>query len=332
MRIVLDAMGSDNFPDPEVQAAVDAVQKFGDEILLVGNENLLKPKLEILSGSAKVKIIHAPEVLEMTDKPAASARGKALNSMAVGMDLVKAGEGDAFVTAGNTGGAMANGLFRLGRIRGVKRPALTGFFPVQNGQCVVLDIGANADCKPEYLVQFALMGSLYAENLRQIEKPRVGLMSNGEEAGKGNELVKAAHALLQESDLNFIGNVEAKEIYGGGVDVVVTDGFTGNVFLKTSEAVAKFMTTLLKAHLTSSFRTTIGAALAKPAFDNLRKVMDPSEIGAVPLLGINGLVFVGHGRSDAAAIFSAIRAARRAIEVNLLEAIKTGIQKQTKSV
>jgi len=328
MRIVLDAMGSDNYPDPEVKAAVEAVQHFGDEILLVGNQDVLIPKLESLGSSANVKIIHAPEVLEMTDKPAASARGKAQNSMAVGMDLLKTGEGDAFVTAGNTGGAMANGLFRLGRIRGVKRPALTGFFPVQNGQCVVLDIGANADCKPEYLVQFALMGSLYAEKLRKIENPRVGLMSNGEEAGKGNELVKAAHGLLQESGLNFIGNVESKEIYGGGVDVVVTDGFTGNIFLKTSEAVAKFMTALIKEHLTSSVRTTIGAALAKPAFDSLRKVMDPSEIGAVPLLGIDGLVFVGHGRSDSSAIFSAIRAARRAVEVDLLTAIKTGIQRQ----
>jgi len=332
MRIVLDAMGSDEYPDPEVQASVEAVRLFGDEILLVGNEDLLKPKLESLGGAAKVKIIHAPEVLEMSDKPAASARGKAQNSMAVGMDLIKSGDGDAFVTAGNTGGAMANGLFRLGRIRGVKRPALTGIFPVHDGQCVVLDIGANADCKPEYLVQFALMGSLYAEKIRQIENPRVGLMSNGEEAGKGNELVKAAYALLLESKLNFIGNVESKEIYGGGVDVVVTDGFTGNVFLKTSEAVAKLMTTLLKDNLTSSVRTTIGAALAKPAFDKLRKVMDPGEIGAVPLLGINGLVFVGHGRSDAYAVVNAIRAARRAIEVDLLNAIKDGIQKQTQSV
>ena len=332
MRIVLDAMGSDNYPDPEVIAATEAVQKFGNEISLVGNEEILKPKLEGLNGSQKVKIIHAPEVLEMSDKPASSARGKAENSMAVGMDLLKTGEGDAFVTAGNTGGAMANGLFRLGRIRGVKRPALTGVFPVQNGQCVVLDIGANADCRPEYLVQFALMGSLYAEKIRNIPRPRVGLMSNGEEEGKGNELVKAAHALLKESQLNFVGNIESKEIFTGGVDVVVTDGFTGNVFLKTSEAVAKFMTTLLKDNLTSSVRTTIGAGLAKPAFDRLRKVMDPSEIGAVPLLGINGLVFVGHGRSNSYAILNAIRAARQAVEADLLSAVRAGIKQQNESV
>lgn len=331
MRIVLDAMGSDSHPDPEIEGAVEAVKRFGDEIILVGNQDLLKPKLKIYGGNEKIKLVHAPEVLEMTDKPAQSARGKAENSMAIGMDLIKAGEGDAFVTAGNTGGAMANGLFRLGRIRGVKRPALTGVFPVQGGQCVVLDIGANAECKPEYLVQFALMGSLYAEKIRNIQQPRVGLMSNGEEEGKGNELVKATHPLLKECGLNFIGNVESKEIFSGGVDVVVTDGFTGNVFLKTSEAVARFMTGLLKENLTSSIRTTIGAALAKPAFDNLKKVMDPGEIGAVPLLGIDGLVFVGHGRSNAAAIFSAIRAARRAVEAGLLEAVRTGIQQQRKN-
>ncbi len=329
MRIVLDAMGSDHHPDPEVQAAVTAVQKFGDEILLVGNEDILKPKLEALGASGKVKVIHAPEVLEMTDKPAASARGKAQNSMAVGMDLLKSGEGDAFVTAGNTGGAMVNGLFRLGRIRGVKRPALTGVFPTRSGQCVVLDIGANADCKPEYLLQFALMGSIYAEKIYKVPNPRVALMSNGEEPGKGNELVKAAYELLADSGLNFVGNVEAKEVYGGQVDVVVTDGFTGNVFLKTSEAVAKFMTSLLKEELMRSTITKIGAALAKPAFDTLRSTMNSDEIGAIPLLGLDGLVLVGHGRSNAAALVSAVRAARNAVEVDLLGAVREGILQQT---
>jgi glycerol-3-phosphate acyltransferase PlsX len=279
----------------------------------------------------KVALIHAPEVLGMSDKPAQTARGKALNSMAVGMDLLKSGEGEAFITAGNTGGAMANGLFRLGRIRGVKRPALIVVLPVQNGQCIMLDIGANADCKPEYLLQFALMGSIYAEKILKINIPRVALMSNGEEEGKGNELVKSSYELLKQSELNFIGNVESKEIYGGGVDVVVTDGFTGNVFIKTSEAIAKFMISVLKENLTSSLRTTIGAALAKPAFDQIRKVMDPGEIGAVPLLGIDGLIFVAHGRSDSHAMFSAIRAARQAVEANLLDAVKMGIQQQKKA-
>jgi phosphate acyltransferase len=326
MRIVLDAMGSDNYPEPEVQAAVEAAKLFGDEILLVGHEGQLKPKIEALGGSNLVKIIHAPEVLEMGDKPARSARGKAENSMAIGMDMIKAGEGDAYVTAGNTGGAMANGLFRLGRIRGVKRPALTVLLPVLGGHCVFLDIGANAECKPEFLRQFAIMGSLYAEKVLGKQNPRVGLLSNGEEAGKGNDLVKETYPILDSADLNFIGNVEGKELFGGEADVVVTDGFTGNILIKSSEAVAKFMVDLLKDNLMSSARTKAGALLAKPAFDMLKKTMDPGEIGAAPLLGINGLIFVGHGRSDARALVSAIRVARQAVEADLLSALQTGIK------
>ena len=320
-------MGSDTYPDPEVAAAVEAEKQFGDQILLVGHEDLLKSRLAALGGSDKVRIIHAPDVLEMTDKPARSARGKAENSMAVGMDLIKSGEGDAFVTAGNTGGAMANALFRLGRIRGLKRPALTVLLPVTGGgHCVVLDIGANAECKPEYLRQFAIMGSLYAQKVLGVNTPRVGLLSNGEEAGKGNDLVKSSYPLLAASGLNFIGNVEAKELFGGEADVVVTDGFTGNVLIKSSEAVSKMLIDTLRAELTSSPRTSLGALLAKPAFASIKKMMDPAEVGAAPLLGINGLVFVGHGRSDARALVSAIRVARQAVEVDLLQALKAGLR------
>ncbi len=328
MRIVLDAMGSDQHPDPEIQAAIQAADAFGEEILLVGQEELLKPRLQAQGGSHRVRIVHAPEVLEMTDKPAASARGKARNSMAVGMDLLKQGEGDAFVTAGNTGGAMANALFRLGRIRGVKRPALTVLVPVQNGHCVVLDIGANTECKPLYLHQFAIMGSLYAEKVLGIQNPRVGLLSNGEEAGKGNDLVKETYPVLEASNLNFIGNVEGKELFGGEADVVVTDGFTGNILIKVSEAVAKMLIDVLRAELTSSLRTSLGALLAKPAFGAVRKLMDPGEVGAAPLLGINGLVFIGHGRSDARALFNAVRVARQAVEADLLAELQTGIQER----
>lgn len=329
MNIVLDAMGSDNYPDPEIQAAVDAVNFFGDEILLVGKENLIKEKLASLSGGAKVKVIHAPEVLEMSDKPSRTARGKALNSMAVGMDLIKSGDADAFVTAGNTGGAMANGLFRLGRIRGVKRPALTVLLPVITGDhCVVLDIGANAECKPEYLRQFAIMGSLYAEKILGKNKPRVGLLSNGEEAGKGNDLVKETYPLLEASQLNFIGNVEPKELFRGEVDVVVTDGFTGNILIKSSEAVSKMLIDIIRQKLTSGLRTSLGALLAKPAFNEVKQIMDPSGIGAAPLLGIDGLVFVGHGRSDARAVFNAIRVARQAVSADLLSLLRQGIQEK----
>ena len=327
MRIVLDAMGSDNYPDPEVKAAIEAADQVGEEILLVGHEDQLKPRLEALGGSGRVRVIHAPEILEMTDKPARSARGKAENSMAVGMELIKSGDGDAFVTVGNTGGAMANALFRLGRIRGVKRPALTVLLPVfGGGHCVFLDIGANAECKPEFLHQFAVMGSLYAEKVLGISKPRVGLLSNGEEAGKGNDLVKETYPVLEDSRINFIGNVEPKELFGGEADVVVTDGFTGNVLIKTSEAVSKMLIDLLRSELTSSLRTSIGALLAKPAFASIKKTMDPGEVGAAPLLGINGLIFVGHGRSDARAVVSAIRVARQAVAADLLEGLRTGIQ------
>jgi phosphate acyltransferase len=329
MRIVLDAMGSDTHPEPEIKAAVEASHKFGEEVILVGPMDLLEPRLKSMGGAqAKVRLVHAPEVLEMTDKPAENARRKTDNSMAVAMDLIKSGQADAFVTAGNTGGAMATALFRLGRMRGIKRPALTALFPVRTGYCVVLDIGANTDIKPEYLLQFAVMGSVYAEVAQGISSPRVGLLSNGEEQSKGNELVKAAYPLLRDSGLNFIGNVEGKELFGGQVDVVVTDGFTGNVLLKSSEAVAKMITDILRQELTSSTRTKLGALLARPAFGKIKRMMDPGEIGALPLLGIDGLVFVGHGRSDERALVNAIGGARKAVEGDLLGALRTAIQQR----
>ncbi len=327
MRIVLDAMGSDNHPYPEVQAAVEAVDLFGDDLLLVGNKDVLEPLLKKYTQSENVHVVHAPEVLEMTDKPSRMARKKAQNSMAVGMDLVKSGEADAFVTAGNTGGAMANALFRLGRIKGVKRPGLTVLFPVATGYTVVLDIGANADCKPEYLLQFALMGSVYSRLVLGKKSPRIGLLSNGEEKGKGNSLVKETFPLLENSDLNFYGNIEPKELFGGKVDVVVTDGFTGNVLLKTSEAVAGFLIDVIRREIKSNPLTALGGLLSKPAFANVKRIMDPGEVGAAPLLGIDGLVFVGHGRSDARALLNAIRIARQAVAVDLLQNIRAAIQR-----
>ncbi|MCD4673189.1 MAG: phosphate acyltransferase PlsX [Anaerolineaceae bacterium] len=327
MAIVLDAMGSDTYPDPEIQAAVDAARLLTDEIILVGDEAQIKTKLEqINKDQLPVRIVHAPDVLEMSDKPVAAARKKPLNSMAVGLNLIKTGEAQAFVTAGNTGGAMFNGLRTLGRIKGVQRPALTVAFPLKTGFAVVLDIGANADCRPEFLQQFAIMGSIYAEKALGIKNPAVGLLSNGEEEGKGNQLTKDAFPLLQNSGLNFVGNVEAKEFFAGKVDVLVTDGFSGNVMLKSSEAVSKMLIDILKEQLMSSPITKLGALLAKPAFKRLKQMMDPSDIGAAPLLGIDGLVFVGHGRSDARALTSALLRAHEAVEADLLEAIRIAIQ------
>lgn len=329
MTLVLDAMGSDQYPDPEIQAAIACSIEFGEDILLVGNEEILKPKLAAASGDkSRVKLVHAPDILEMWDKPVENARKKPLNSMAVGLNLLKTGEGQAFISAGNTGGIMFNALRVLGRLPGVQRPGLTTLFPVKGGHCVVLDIGANADCRPDFLVQFAIMGSIYAQKTLNIPNPRVGLLSNGEEAGKGNQLIKDTYHLLENCGLNYIGNVEGKEVFGGQTDVVVTDGFTGNIFLKSSEAVAKLITDTLKEELMSSFQTKLGAMLAKPAFKAIKKMMDPGETGAAPLLGIDGLVFVGHGRSDAHAMVSALRVAHQSVQVDLLSSLRTAIQER----
>jgi glycerol-3-phosphate acyltransferase PlsX len=337
MRIVLDALGSDNCPDPEVQAAVEAAAEFNDDILLVGPEDQLRLKLGSLNGSSsRVQIVDAPEAITMEDKGIQLAlkakRRKAKNSMAVGIDLVKNGQADAFITAGNTGGALATAFYRLGLIKGLERPALTALFPVKGGYAVVLDIGANPDCKPEHLYQFAIMGSIYAQKVLSIKNPRLGLLSNGEETGKGNQLIRDTSPLLESSGLNFIGNVEGKELFGGEVDVVVMDGFTGNILLKSSEAVAKLLIETLREELMSSMRTKAGAALAKPAFGIIRKMLDPAEVGAAPLLGVDGLVFIGHGRSDAYALVSAVRVARQAIAAGLLGAIRDAIEEQLVSL
>jgi glycerol-3-phosphate acyltransferase PlsX len=327
MTIILDAMGSDERPMPEVKAAVTASNNLKEDIILVGDKEVLTGLLKTIPGDkSRVKIVHAPEALEMSDH-IIEARAKKQNSMRVGMDLVKEGQGDAFVTAGNTGMAMYFAKKTIGDIQGVNRPCLGALFPVKNGKAVVLDIGANAECRPEFLVQFALMGKIYAQTMLGVSNPRIGLLSNGEEEGKGNNLVRETYPLLQKADLNFIGNVEGKELFGGEADVVVTDGFTGNVLLKSTEAVAKLIVDILKEELMSSFRTKLGAMLAKPAFGKLKLMLDPSEVGAAPLLGIDALVFVGHGRSDSRAIESAIREAKHAVDNHLIDKLRSAIKK-----
>ena len=331
-KIVIDAMGSDNYPLPDVLGAIMAAREYGVEIILVGDETKIRPLLEERNiGDLPIRIVHAPEMLTMKDKGedlAFKARHKDVkNSMAVGIDLVKKGEADAFVTAGNTGAAMVTALFRLGRIRGVDRPALAPIFPTATGSCVVLDIGANPDCKPENLLQFGIMGSLYAEHVRGIKSPKIGLISNAEEAGKGSQLVREAYPLLKDAPLNFIGNVEGKEVIGGVVDVAVTDGFTGNVMLKSSEAVAKLLVDKIKEAIKGGgVLAMLGGLLIKPAMSSIKKLMDPSEEGAAPLLGVNGLVFIGHGRSDSIAIKNAIRVAKDAVESGVLKSIQTAIE------
>ncbi len=335
-KIVVDAMGSDNYPTPDVIGAVMAAREYNVGILLVGDEAKIRPVLAAQKiDGLSIEVVHAPEMLTMEDKGMAlvlkARRANSQNSMAVGIDLVKNGQADAFVTAGNTGAAAVTAYFRLGTIAGVDRPGLAPVFPTATGSCVVIDVGANPDCKPENLLQFGIMGAIYAEKVRGVRSPKVGLISNGEEPGKGNELVKHAYPLLEKSGLNFYGNVEGKEVIGGQVDVAVCDGFTGNVLLKSSEAVAKLLVDKIKEAIQRGGPLALlGGLLIKPAMGSVKKLMDPSEEGAAPLLGVNGLVFIGHGRSDAIAIKNAVRVAKNAAEANILSAIRSAIEESLK--
>jgi len=333
--IALDAMGTDAHPDPDVRGAVMAASEYDLDIVLVGDEKQIRPLLDSLSAdSLPIRVLHASEMLTMNDKSdelVRKARHKdAKNSMAIGIDLVKNGEADAFVSAGNTGATMVTSLFRLGRLKGINRPALAPVFPTANGSCVVLDVGANPDCKPRNLVEFAIMGSVYAEKVRGVSNPKVGIISNGEEAGKGSELVRETYPLLEGSGLNFYGNIEGKDLIDGKVDVAVTDGFTGNVMLKSSEAVAKLIAKKLKELIMNgNLLVKIGGLLVKPALGAMKSLLDPNDVGAAPLLGVNGLVFVGHGSSDAIAVKNAIRVAKEAVEADVLTSIREALEKKS---
>jgi glycerol-3-phosphate acyltransferase PlsX len=332
MKIVVDAMGGDHAPAVAVDGAVQAARDLGLEIILIGREADVRSELKQHdTAGLPLTVHHAEEVIEMDEHPAAAVKAKKDSSMVVAMELLRQHKADAFFTAGNSGGALAAALFRLGRIRGIKRPALSTIFPSQTpqGYCFLLDIGANADCKPEYLVQFALMGSLYAERVLGVPNPRVAIVSNGEEEGKGSQLVQETVPLLKAGSINFVGNAEGKDIVRGLADVVVTDGFTGNVIIKLAEGVSRFLLEVLKEELTSSNVSKVGALLAKPAFDQVKRRLDYREYGGAPLLGVDGVVIVGHGRSDALAIRNGIRMAAQTVENGVLDAIKQGIGEYT---
>ncbi|MFN8473727.1 MAG: phosphate acyltransferase PlsX [Anaerolineae bacterium] len=326
MRIVVDAMGGDHAPSEIVKGAVVAAKEFGDEIILVGREADVRAAL---GGSppAAIRVVHASEVIEMDDQPATAVRAKKDSSMSVGIRLVKDGEADAFVTMGNTGGALAAALFGLGRIQGIKRPALATVFPTLHGFTFMLDIGANTDVRPEWLVQFALMGSIYVERVLGVAKPRVGLISNGEEESKGNELVQATYPLLKAAPINFIGNIEGKDMLIAQVaDVVVTDGFTGNVIIKFAEAIGKMMREIIKEEVTRDPFSMLGGAIAKGAFSRVSARADDSPYGGAVLLGVDGIVVIGHGRAKADAVVAAVRAARRAVAQNVVATIAEGVK------
>ncbi len=327
MRIVVDAMGSDNRPVPDVAGAVAAAREFSDTIILVGDPQKIEAELahHDLEGLS-IEAVPAAEEITMTDKPSVVARGKPNSSMHVGMKLIKDGEGDAFVTCGNTGAALAIATLQtLRRIPGVLRPALTTLLTIGEHRLILLDIGANADCKAEWLHQFAVMGSIYAERALGRPSPRVALLSNGEEEGKGNQLIKETAKLLAQSSLNYIGNVEPKEMLGGQADVVVTDGFVGNITIKSMEALGDTLFGLIRSELTGDLRSKVGALLAKPAFRRVYRQVDPFEVGGAPLLGVNGVVIVGHGRTNAVGVKNAIRQARQAVAGQIIEAIREGI-------
>lgn len=331
MSIVLDAMGSDQYPVPEIQAAA-ALAANGEKVILVGKVELIHQKSnELQIDLTGIEIVDAPDIVGMEDKPVESFKKKPNNSMSVGMSLVKDGKAEAFVTAGNTGAAFFNAVMILRKISGISRPALAAIIPVKNGNCVFMDTGANADCRPDFLLEFAVMGSVYASLLFKTDNPKIALLSNGEESTKGNQLVKDAYPLLENSGVNFVGNVEPKEIYAGKVDCVVTDGFSGNVFLKASEAVGKLITDTLKTSIMSSLRNKVGYLFIKPAIADLKRMMDPSETGAAILLGLNGLVFIGHGRSDARALVSAVNLARRTLEANLMDRMQKEVNQKVLS-
>ena len=323
--IALDGMGGDHAPDVVVEGAVLAARELGVRVLLVGPERELTAQLGKDAAALPIEVVNATQVIEMDEHPANAVRQKPDSSMVVGVKQVREGRAQAFVSAGNTGAVMAAGLFELRRIRGVDRPALAAVFPTRKGGTLVIDVGANADCKAEYLAQFGLMGSVYMERVFGVQRPRVGLLSNGEEETKGSALVQAAHPLLREQPINFVGNVEGKEIPAGEVDVVVCDGFAGNVVLKLAEGLASTITGMIREEINASLVSKLFAVGVLPAFRRVRKRLDYAEYGGAPLLGLNGVCIVAHGRSNALAIRNAVRVAAQAVESDVVGTISRGL-------
>jgi len=310
--IALDAMGSDRRPKPEIEGAIQAARHYDVRVLLVGPETSIRAELERHPGAAglPIAIVHAGEIIDMDDNPVQAVRAKRDSSMRVGLRLVREGHAVAFITAGNTGAAMATAKMVLGAIPGVDRPALAAVFPtVQGTVATLLDVGANVNCKPHNLEQFAVMGDVYFRTMFGTRRPRVGLLSIGEEDSKGNELTREAFQLLKHLPLNFVGNVEGRDLYNGHVDVVVADGFVGNVALKISEGVANLVRYTLKESLRATITRQVGYLLSRSAFADFKKRLDHTEYGGAPLLGVKGICFITHGSSNANAIKNAIRVA-----------------------
>ncbi|MET0514399.1 MAG: phosphate acyltransferase PlsX [Nitrospiraceae bacterium] len=326
MRIAVDAMGGDHGPAPVIEGALQAVRELDIEILLVGQEQLLKQECGRLGcHDARLSIRHAEQVVEMHESPATVARKKRDSSIWVATEAVKTGEASAIVSPGNTGASMVAAFFILGLTKGVERPAIATMLPTLTGTAVMLDVGANVDCTAEHLEQFALMGNEYAQHLYGKPRPRIGLLSIGEEDTKGNEVTKEAFKILKASPLNFIGNVEGRDVYSGGADVVVCDGFIGNVALKISEGVADVIKKLLFKEISGSWLGRLAYPLIAAPLVNLKRKIDYAEFGGAPLLGVNGIMMICHGRSSAKAIKNAIRRAKGLADSRLNELIQRDI-------
>src|SRR4030081_998656 len=330
--IALDAMGSDRAPKPEVEGAIQAARQYGTRVLLVGPENTLKAELARHRAASRlpIEIIHASEVITMHDKAAQAVRTKRDSSMPVGLRLVREGRAPGFVTAGNTGAAMATAKMVLGALPGVDRPALAAVFPTAPGTpAILLDVGANVDCKPHNLEQFAVMGEVYFRAMfgkrPGTPGPRVGLLSIGEEESKGNELTRESFQLLKQLPLNFVGNVEGRDLFSGHVDVIVADGFVGNVALKISEAVANLVRTALKESLKATITRLGGYLLSRSAFSDFKKRIDHTEYGGAPLLGVKGVCIITHGSSNTNAMKNAVRVAAEFAQRGINESIERGL-------
>lgn len=326
MRLAIDAMGGDHAPKEIVLGAMKAIEKYSDlQIVLVGDEKQIK---EYLENDERIEILHTEEVILGTDEPVRAVRKKKNASLVLAARQVADGLAEACISAGNTGALMAAGLFVVGRIEGIERPALAPTLPTVGGEgFLLLDVGANADAKPEHLLQYAIMGSIYSEKARGITNPRVGLLNIGTEEKKGNELVRNTYELLKGADINFIGNVESRDLLEGAADVVVADGFTGNMVLKTIEGTAMSVFKMLKTALTSSLKSKMAAAVLKPDLVTLKNKMDYTEYGGAGLFGLNAPVIKAHGSSDANAVYNSIRQAREMVENNVSGTIKTAIVK-----
>ncbi|MGI6114028.1 MAG: phosphate acyltransferase PlsX [Mahellales bacterium] len=328
MRVIVDAMGGDHAPEEIIKGCIDSQRDLGIHIILVGREDVIERELTRNGYTGNdISIIHASQVIEVTDQPVSAIKAKKDASMVVGLNLLRKGEGDAFISAGNTGALMAGALLRVGRIKGIDRPALAPTIPTEKGSLLLLDAGANTECRPNNLVQFGIMGSIYMDKVLGVPNPRIGLVNVGTEENKGNELVKKAYTGLSKTSINFVGNIEARDIPKGIVDVVVCDGFVGNIILKFMEGVALTLFDMLKTELSSGFKSKIGALLCKKAFKSFKRRMDYTEYGGAPLLGINGPVIKAHGSSNAKAIQNAINLAHTCDKNGVLDLIKQEVVK-----